>query len=575
MPLLRRPVAALVALITMVAVSACDLARAQESTAQPQRGGTLYVDVSASLGSLDPQGQYDSTAMNVLRLTTRTLTTYKAGPGQTAEIVPDLATDTGRASQNNTIWKFTLKPNVHWQGGELVTCSQVKYGIERSYSALIDGGVPYPRADLLDNQDAPYPGPYLDNDNNGKGLESIECQDEKTIVFHLSRPIGDFAYTLALSTFAPVIPAQDTKRNYGQIPYSNGPYKIMSRDASQLILVRNPFWSATNDQARPAYPEQIVITFRSDATGTVTDELIEDQDNARNEVLLNADVAPNFLQQVLNDPGLRARTVTGSAGVWYLAINTSTIPDTDCRKALVYAFDRRKWRSASSGAASGPYATSMIPPDIAGHQDFDVYGSLTHPEGDTAQAAALLAGRARAGHPCKTTVRLAFPDTAEHRQQVQTAVAAYQTAGINVVPVPLPASTYYQTGAGDPTNRYDLLLADAIPDWASGSAVLPPLFDGRGIPRAGPGGHGHDNSNLSMLNDPVTDSSIDSALAETDPSRQQQLWGELDKKIQNLAVVIPIVYISHTVLTGSNVVGGYISPLFGQPDLTALGLASP
>jgi len=83
---------------------------------------------------LDPQRNYLAIGGNILRLTTRTLTTYRSEPGVSSEIVPDLATDTGRPTENNTIWRFTLKPNVKWEGGELVTCSQVKYGIERRFA---------------------------------------------------------------------------------------------------------------------------------------------------------------------------------------------------------------------------------------------------------------------------------------------------------------------------------------------------------------------------------------------------------------------------------------------------------
>ena len=65
-----------------------------------------------------------------------------------------------------------------------------------------------------------------------------------------------------MSTFAPVLPEKDTKVDYAQRPYSNGPYKIESRDAEQMTLVRNAFWSDTNDQVRKAYPDKIVFDFR-------------------------------------------------------------------------------------------------------------------------------------------------------------------------------------------------------------------------------------------------------------------------------------------------------------------------
>ena len=44
-------------------------------------------------------------------------------------------------------------------------------------------------------------------------------------------------------------------------------------------------------------------------------------------------------------------------------------------------------------------------------------------------------------------------------------------------------------------------------------------------------------------------------------------------KIQAQAVDIPLLYEKAIRLTGSNVLGGYIHPAFGMPDLCSLGLA--
>ncbi len=125
-------------------------------------------------------------------------------------------------------------------------------------------GATYPTHYLHDNA-KPYQGPYLDNDNDGKGLESIECLDERNIVFHLRRPVGDFGYAAGDERRSPrSSPEKDTKADYAKSPYSNGPYKITSRDDKQMVMVRNNFWTETNDQVRKAYPDKIVFTFRQD-----------------------------------------------------------------------------------------------------------------------------------------------------------------------------------------------------------------------------------------------------------------------------------------------------------------------
>ncbi len=564
----------------LVAVGGCDLAGASSAPPQPKKGGTLHVNIQSGIDILDPQRTYSAVEMNVLRLTTRTLTTYRSGSAADAgEIVADLATDTGRPSENNRVWNFTLKPNLKWQGGEPVTCSQVKYGIERRFALdlLGDDGAPYPLTYLEPNA-VEYKGPFVGGNNNGKGLESIQCTDERNIVFRLSHSVGDFGYTLALTTFAPVLPAKDTKLDYAKIPYSNGPYKIESRDDKKMILVRNNFWVESTDQVRKAYPDKIVFDFRQDDGGVLTNEMIENQGDARNTIMLDGNVAPNFLQQVINDSGLMNRSISGPTGaVRFMAINTKVVPNIACRQALIYAFNKRKWRAVNGGSVTGDYATTMIPPGVNGYKSFDVYETNTHLEGDPDKAVDLMEAQDKANKPCDKRIKVAYRDRPLFRRLMKTVVEAYQVAGIQVDAIALEASTYYGgAGIGDILNPYHMMLVGWIPDWANGSAILPPLFDSSSIAKPDPI-TGHTNANVawSLLNDPKIDQQMAATHEESDPERQGALWGDLDQQIQELAVTVPILYEKAITLTGSNVLGGYIHPMFGTPDLCALGLAQP
>jgi peptide/nickel transport system substrate-binding protein len=574
---MSRLLAAGVALISASALSACSLASATNSAPQPQKGGTLFVNMGSGIDSLDPQATYNASDMNVMRLTTRTLTTYTATPGaNTGDVLPDLATDTGRPSDNNTVWTFTIKPGVKWEGGEPVICSQIKYGIERNFASVLEAPVPWPKEYLAPNA-KPYEGPWVGDNNGGKGLESVQCPDEHNIVFHLSKPRGDFNYTVAMPTFAPVLPEKDTHLDYAKHPYSNGPYKIQGDLTDKgVTLVRNGFWTEQNDQVRKAYPDKIVIDFRPDTNGTITNQVIDDQGDARNTIMLDANVKENFLQQVVNDSDLVKRTITGPiGGVRYLAINTKVVPNIACRQALIYAFDKRKYRSAAGGSIIGQYATTMIPPGLRGHRNFDLFDTLANPEGQPERSAALIKAQADAKSACPSVIKVAFPD--KYRRQISTMVDAYALAGIQIQLVQLPPKGYYDTGIGDWTsNNYAMVLAGWIPDWPNGSAVLPPLFAGSSISPINPAtGHTSGNVNFSLLNDNGINSQLAAGEVETDPVKQNTLWGDVDQQIQAKAVTIPLLYENAIRLSGSNVVGGFISPAFGMPDLCALGLAQP
>ena len=42
-----------------------------------------------------------------------------------------------------TSWSFTLRDGITWQDGKEITCADVKYGVERSFSSLFSVAQPY------------------------------------------------------------------------------------------------------------------------------------------------------------------------------------------------------------------------------------------------------------------------------------------------------------------------------------------------------------------------------------------------------------------------------------------------
>jgi peptide/nickel transport system substrate-binding protein len=553
--------------LTLLVAAACSNADASNGPQAPATGGTIRVITGALPTHLDPVRVASATEANVNRLTTRTLTTFRSDPGAAAsEIVGDLATDTGRPSQNNTVWDFKLKDDLRWEDGSPITCADVKYGVERGFSSLLNVSQVYAKSYLADADT--YQGPFVGGNNNGKGLDSVQCVDARNIRFTLSKPVGDFGYTVAMSSFAPVPAKKDTKDGYDKRPFSSGPYKIDSVTDSQITFVRNQFWDRRTDQVRKAYPEKILVQANNDLP-TVTSNIIQSDGDWANTIDLDKDVAPNFVQQVINDPGLSARAVQGTySAVRYLAINTRRLTNLDCRKALIYAFDKRKFRAALGGSVFGDFATTMIPPSLKAHKDFDLYDSQANIEGKPDVAIKLLDNARNAGKACPTTLTIAIPDQKDVRRLIATAVETYQQIGIQLKINAIDPDVYWDT-IGNPNNGNDLMWAGWVADWANGSAVIPPLFDGRLIPTKA---NATNNLDYSNLNDPGINDLITQALQESVQDRQYALWGELDEKIQALAVTIPIIYQKALRMSGTNIRGGFIHPQYGQPDLNALGL---
>jgi peptide/nickel transport system substrate-binding protein len=572
----------------LLATTACRTADAGDDDRLARPGGTLRVDLQGWVNYLDPQLVQQALELNLSHLVTRTLTGYRPEPGAAgSELVPDLATDTGRPSENNTVWEFTLKDGVRWEDGEPVTCQDVKYGVERRFSPLPDrqSGASYAIEYLKDNEAAEgaqpadgrvYQGPWVDGNNDGQGLTSIECVDQRLIRFHLNQPRSDFNYTVSMSVFGPVRPgADDDLAGYNRDPLASGPYVVsefrtVPDDPAQnlLVLERNPFWNAATDPFRKGYPDRIEVTQTTDIAVT-TNSLVNDQGADRSRILLDWDIAPTFLQQVMTDPELSRRVASGPIGaVRYLAVNTVKIPELQCRQALAFAINKRKFRSMFGGSLLGELATSMVPPNLRAHQDFDHYGTQEFPDGQPERAREILDEAEAEGITCfEEPITFSFPDDAQIRRLVNTVVESYQRIGVQVSLEPIPPGSYFAELLGARHGEFHLSWVGWIPDWPNGSAVIPPLFDGCD-PCVG-------TFNLSYLNDEQVNDLIDAAFEEEDLDRQYLLWGELDSRIQQLAATIPLMFNNGLRMHGSNVRGAFIHPQYAMPDLSAIGLADP
>ena len=535
----------------------------------PGTGGTVRIlTAQPGFATLDPQRIFVTTEANVSKLITRTLTTFRAAPGKEGgELVGDLATDTGRPNEDNTAWDFTLRDGIKWDNGKSVTCEDVRYGVLRNFDAaneedaVITGGPPYPKQ-WLDVPDD-YRGPRVDGIDDVGG---VTCSDDKTIHFDLKEPAGTFPYATAMSAFSPVPEAADTWADYGLAPMSTGPYRLTeyrpAEDGGQgtAVFERNPYWDSRIDPVRRAAPDRIVWEFGVDPQ-YAAQQIVADNPEFSNAVMYD-NIPSNFIQQVINDDQLSRQLVNGATStVRYMAINTATVTDVDCRRALAYAFNKRKYLDVLGGELFGTYATTMLAPDDPAHKDFDTYGLANKPDGDMDKARELLDTT-----DCPDSLALDVAGSDLGRRYADTVVTTYGRLGITVKVHEFSPDTYYDEIAR-PSAQHDLVLAAWAPDWPGGSGVIPALFSGELI-------LDNANSNFSLLDDADVNGAIEVALDETDEAASYSLWGDLDEQIQELAAVVPINFVTVNLLCGKDVRGAFVNAQWSSVDVGSLGLAT-
>jgi peptide/nickel transport system substrate-binding protein len=528
--------------------------------AKAGKGGTLNILLVADFEHLDPQRNYVGSALNFgTRLLYRTLTAYQSKPGADgSKIVPDLATDLGRPSNGSRTWEFTLKDGLKYEDGSPIVCADLKHGVERSFSSQITDGPQYAQAYLADA--AKYKGPYVDGNNGGKGLTSVTCKNDKTIVYQLAAPVGDFNYTVTLPQFSPVPKAKDTNVKYDDRPFSSGPYKVESytRD-KQITLVRNENWDPETDTVRKALPDKVVAVFGLDPS-VIDQRMMADAPADQSAIMLDSNVQAENIATVSNDPVMKKRLIVGLSGFTrYLAINTAKVKDLKVRQAIEYAIDKESYRGTRGGKDAGDFATSMITPLLTSYKKFDVYPAP--PTGDQGKARALLQEAGALG----TRLKIDIANTPQNAKSGAAFKEALDKAGFKATINPINPDVFYST-IGKTSTQNELTLVGWGPDWTNGSSVITPLFNGKLIAPEG-------NNNYAQLNDPAINQGIADATQETDLTKQATLWGELDQKVLEAAAVVPLIYDRNTQLEGSRVTGGFLHSFFGQADLATLGVS--
>ncbi len=530
-----------------------------------KKGGIIKLADEAAPDTLDPGETYYGYSWDFVRVYGRALTMFKPAPGKaSAELVPDLAETLGVASDGGKTWTYKIRKGVKFEDGTVVKAADVKYAVLRSTDkATFPNGPAYFEAML--NMPKGYKGPYK---SKGMNTDSaITTPDDATIVFHLIAPFAGFDYLAQLPQTIPVPEAKDTGAKYKEHVISSGPYMFKTYAADKsYTLVRNPNWDQATDPNRKALPEGYDVQLNVNA---------EDIDNRLISGDLDVAIAGTGLtaasqSKVLSDPALKARTDNPTlARLWYTSINPTVKPldNIDCRKAIEYAMDRTSYQTAYGGAFSGgEIATTILPPMIPGYTKYDLYPAGADNKGDLAKAKESLA---KCGQPNGFATNIAYRN--ERPKEKATAEAfqqALERVGIKLTLKGYAKADYFSSYAGNPpfvkANNLGLALNGWGADWPDGFGFLSQIVDSRVIRETG----GSSNTSVRI---PEVDKLLDQAVNELDTAKRNAVWGQIDKRVMEEAVIFPGVYAKSLLMRGKNLTNVFVNESLGYYDYMALG----
>ena len=534
--------------LTALTLAACgaNSRSSSSASASAKAGGNLTILTSATDVGWDP-AKSQSMPMTSLGLVHRRLTTWKLAPGKPVELAPDLATDTGKASDDGRTWTFTLKKGLKLSDGTAITSAHIKHGVERSFAPALSGGLGYHKS-LLAGAEG-YQGPY-----SGAHLSSIETPDES----HHRLPPGARLRRLALD-----------RRPAGLLAGARGrrPRHLLPRPHRLGALPDRPVQAGLlhHPQAQPA----LVQGHRQHPPGSARHLHLltrPGRDHLRSAAHRRLRRGPQRLgadrvSAAQPRPGIGQRERQVPPGhqprgrpLAFLAINVQRVSDVNVRKAIAHAVDKAAVVAALGGELGAQAASTYITPGIPGRQNYDLYPR------DAAKAKELLTGKT------VPALVLLTDNGAASKAMAEAVGQSLKEAGLTVTIEPVEPDTFTERATKGDGSTYDLAIANWNPDYPSANANIQPLFASSEI---GSGG-----SNYARYSKPEVDAAIAQAQANLEAKAAQTQWAALDRKIAEEVPVVPLAYRRNSFLHGSGVAGFFVESYPAYPSYQVIGVSA-
>jgi peptide/nickel transport system substrate-binding protein len=510
-------------------------------------GGTLtYVASDANdLNWVDPATAYNLDFGIVTKSVYDGLVAYRATGGAAgAAIVPDLAAALPSVTNGGRTYTFTIRSGVRFSNGDVVHPSDVRRGIVRELTVGRNRGNPAMYSAIVGA------AACISDANKCDTIAGIQTDDRAgRITFRLSQADPGFLDKLAV-TLVVATPKDAPDIESAKPLAGTGPYQISEfRKGEEMVLRRNLYFRQWSYAAQPAgYPDVIRFVKPKSSAGSGAADVLAGRADV---MLIFGDEASNVHLRALYPAQFHEQ-------VWfqthYLTLNVHRPPfdQLGTRRAVNYAFDRRRFVEILGGEVAARPTCQILPPGFPGHVFYCPYGGASF-----APNVPLARSIVKASGTAEMTVDVYGQHYAP--EQLKYVVSVLRDIGYRpVMHLLTDEIAVYMPFISDPSHRVDVAITPGwIPDYPRPDAFFDFLFACRPPVLAG----GVGNNNINHYCRPEVDELVARAKSAQllNPPEALSLWGQVDHRIMDDAPVVP---------TANEVIDAFTSARVGNVQTT-------
>ena len=468
---------------------------------------TLRVRVAYDVQHFDPGMFTLHETSIVLRMIYGNLVDFR--PGAWPEMQPQIA-EKYEISPDRLTYVFHLRKAIPWQKGfGEVTSDDVRFSIER----VMD-----PR------NNAPMASTWKDV------IDRVETPDPHTVKFFLKEPDPGFLSKLAPWRPGPIVCRKAVEKfgkDYGQKPETvvgSGPFELAEYVPKQKIVLKR-FAGYKGPQPKVDTIELYVIDDESTAVLSLQ----------KGELDLCYIRVPENIPIVRKDPNLVVYKGASATTKGFVAFNLENpiLKDVRVRKAMVHALDRDLIAEAVGGELGTKACGLLAPGAYWGALGCDQLPNYPY---DPKKAKALLA---EAGYPKGFKTQYCDINVKGHKELAPALQAYWKEVGIDTSIELVPVSEWLAKGnqGSFATTKYTMGARPAEP-----SLFLHSNFHSIS---ARPG--------LNFMKYSGVDDLLKKALTATQDEERKSLYGQIQRKVIEDCIIIPIFYETSVMAARKNV----------------------